>query len=904
MLSLALWASTSIAATLTVDASGSSTYTTISSAIAAASNGDIIRVRPGTYSESIDTRNRNLTLRSTGGSAQTTIRAPAADPVITVDGGETVTIEGFTLTGGSHGLYVSGSTVDATDIVVSGVTGAASGGGFRVLAGGNLTVDTCDVSGITLTNNNYGGAIYVYESTASFANCTLSNNHAYQGGAAYLWDSTVEITDSTVDGNEADWKGGGLRIRNNADVTLLRVIVSDNVAGDQGGGLSVEDSDLDARDSELTGNSGGASGGGGTFLGANRNTGTFRGTVSGNTTDGAGGGFYHGGGSFDLRGTLSDNVATDPTARGAGVYSATGDLTLRDLTVSGHSATDGGAVYVEGQSGETLTITDCSFSDNSATGDGGAVYSEAIATLDTVEFLNNSAGGSGGALYVDQAELSVTDGDLRDNTAGLNGGGLMVYKGEATLRRTNFRNNTASRDGGGAFHQGVNVSGTHLTVVSCDFINNSAGQGGGGLSTDAPKRVTLRYNVARGNDPAGVVVNSPSNLVLRRERYTGNVGDGLYASDVPGGELELSEFSENGGDGASFSASGGFTLTNSVFLDNADAGLRVSSSTGGITVANIDANGNATGVALEYGVGADLVNAIAIDNGDGVSMRGASAATVTYCDASGNSDDWAGSLGNLSGTDGNISADPDYSAWSNDGDSSNDLLYLGSTSPCRNAGDPTILDADGSRSDMGSFGGPGASDDDEDGDGYRPSTGDCDEGDETVHPGASDTWYDGEDSDCAGNDDFDRDGDGFPHPDSGEAVTDCDDNASGTYPGAPDTPGDGLDTDCDGLDGEVVDDTGTPADDSQPPDDSGVPGDNDGDGFSEADGDCDDLNPAIHPVQAETCDDGLDNDCDGFADETDAECRTQGKAACACASGGAAGTGWVFLLALALLRRR
>jgi hypothetical protein len=41
--------------------------------------------------------------------------------------------------------------------------------------------------------------------------------------------------------------------------------------------------------------------------------------------------------------------------------------------------------------------------------------------------------------------------------------------------------------------------------------------------------------------------------------------------------------------------------------------------------------------------------------------------------------------------------------------------------------------------------------------------------------------------------------------------------------------------------------------------------DNDGDGLSECSGDCNDGNPAILPGAAEVCD-GLDNDCDGVAD--------------------------------------
>jgi hypothetical protein len=42
----------------------------------------------------------------------------------------------------------------------------------------------------------------------------------------------------------------------------------------------------------------------------------------------------------------------------------------------------------------------------------------------------------------------------------------------------------------------------------------------------------------------------------------------------------------------------------------------------------------------------------------------------------------------------------------------------------------------------------------------------------------------------------------------------------------------------------------------------------DGDGYSVAQGDCDDTNPMVHPGMAEICGDGLDNDCDGVADRT------------------------------------
>jgi FG-GAP repeat/Putative metal-binding motif len=89
-----------------------------------------------------------------------------------------------------------------------------------------------------------------------------------------------------------------------------------------------------------------------------------------------------------------------------------------------------------------------------------------------------------------------------------------------------------------------------------------------------------------------------------------------------------------------------------------------------------------------------------------------------------------------------------------------------------------------------------------DGDGYECDV-DCDDGDAESFPGADDTWYDGIDSDCAGNSDFDADADGFDSDNHGGH--DCDDDDGSIYPGATESLADEVDQDCNSSEACYVD---------------------------------------------------------------------------------------------------
>jgi|GEM_PF-960347 len=100
---------------------------------------------------------------------------------------------------------------------------------------------------------------------------------------------------------------------------------------------------------------------------------------------------------------------------------STGGLTLKNITVSGGNAVQGGAIYNAGD----VTLENVVLDNNSAT-DGGAIYNVGNLEMDGGAIQNNTATNFGGGIY-NLGEMDVDGVNIRDNNAPEGSG---VYQGE------------------------------------------------------------------------------------------------------------------------------------------------------------------------------------------------------------------------------------------------------------------------------------------------------------------------------------------------------------------------------------------------------------------------------------------------------------------------------------------
>ena len=304
--------------------------------------------------------------------------------------------------------------------------------------------------------------------------------------------------------------------------------------------------------------------------------------VTGNSSQGNGGGIYVEDGSVEIiGGSISGNSAAGTNERGAqgggGIYAKNSDVVLKDTTISGNTVTgsgkDGGGVLVKNGS---LTINDSTISDNTAPDQGGGIH-------------------------VEWSELKITDSTVSGNKAA-NGAGIFMAdtdvpknETEHTITKTTIENNTASNLGGGVY-VGNN---SDVTITDSTLEGNTAASQGGAIVAYSGRNITLDNTTVKGNKAIsggaiyalGTAVTDTHITLENNTEFTGNnatSGAGIYAYTIAGNPLQIDILNSKINNNTATSYGGGIFAYNGVKVraDGADISGNTAANAGGLFLWN------------------------------------------------------------------------------------------------------------------------------------------------------------------------------------------------------------------------------------------------------------------------------------------------------------------------------
>ena len=376
-----------------------------------------------------------------------TVSGGATVSVFQVDNGVTASLSGLTISGGSTTGYGGGlandGTATLTDCTIASDTSFDGGGGVYNAGGSSLTLDGCTIADDSA--GFYGGGID-NNGSAAISNSTVDSNTAELVGGGLGNNGVAVITGCTFSDNTA-WDGGaGMATFSNGTSTLTGVTLSGNSTQGRGGGVYDSFGTIALTGCTVSGNS--ANGGGGGLANDQGIASLTDCALEGNY------GVSFGGGLWGLAATTTltaVNVSGNHASEGGGLYAEQGTATLTDCTISGNSAEFGGGV--DGGvdlSGATMILTNCTVSGNSAYEGGGLDSSGSTATLTNCTISGNSAH-SGAGLINSNGTTTLTDCTISGNSAADNGGGLDNI-GTSTLTNCTISGNSATEGYGGGVY--------------------------------------------------------------------------------------------------------------------------------------------------------------------------------------------------------------------------------------------------------------------------------------------------------------------------------------------------------------------------------------------------------------------------------------------------------------------
>lgn len=421
--------------------------------------------------------------------------------------------------------------------------------------------------GITFTENHgdEGGAaaVRIAHGTQYFNNCRfVDNTNTSSACAMHVGNAKAYLTDCVFSGNSSK-EGAGVSVDGNADtyVSLTDCTFSDNESSANGGAIRIIKGRVEVNGGTFTGNKA-TSRGGAVYM-------------------------YESTASAVINGsTFSNNSVSDADSNGQGGAIYTGKQSVADIkecVFTKNSARIAGAIGCTGNAEtnlSTVTISDCQFEENYAKVSGGAILMGNAGTMDISNstFIGNTTPSKGGALaengYGGATIVALTDCSFTENSATEYGGAIRNEEGILEITGGSFIGNTATNQGGAIY---INTTKASAGIVGATFTSNGGctsekyGQGGaiysgGGANTEI-SGCTFTTNSARVGGAIGCASDNDNNNVITIDgcTFNSNTSNGMAGAVImtSKGSLNISNstFTENQSNG-----SGGAIRTNNANL--------------------------------------------------------------------------------------------------------------------------------------------------------------------------------------------------------------------------------------------------------------------------------------------------------------------------------------------------
>lgn len=205
----------------TADGTDSNPYFTIQAAIDAADDGDTVLIHPGTYVENINYNGKNIVVGSLFLTTQDTTYISST----VIDGNQNGTVVKIS-DGSDSSTVLSGFTIQ-NGTGESELQFEFEGGGVAILNNSSPSINNC------IINNNEvysrGGGIMIRDSNPVISKCTIKNNVSHgDGGGVWINHSDVIIENTIIQSNSGS--GGSAISCYNSDLILNQSVISDNDA--------------------------------------------------------------------------------------------------------------------------------------------------------------------------------------------------------------------------------------------------------------------------------------------------------------------------------------------------------------------------------------------------------------------------------------------------------------------------------------------------------------------------------------------------------------------------------------------------------------------------------------------------------------------------------------------------